>query len=52
MDLKFSSIAHANLKMPFSKEDLHMIKGLRESKNYNSRQFLREFQKNIGPEAD
>ena len=30
-------------KMPFSKEDLHMIKGLRESKNYSSRQFLREF---------
>jgi len=29
--------------MPFSKEDLHMIKGLRESKNYSSRQFLREF---------
>src|ERR1043165_2124896 len=30
-------------KMPFSKQDLHMIKGLRESKNYSSRQFLREF---------
>ena len=29
--------------MPFSKEDLHMIKGLKESKNYSSRQFLREF---------
>ena len=29
--------------MPFSKEDLHMIKGLRESKNYSNRQFLQEF---------
>ena len=29
--------------MLFSKEDLHMIKGLRESKIYSSRQFLREF---------
>ena len=29
--------------MPFSKEDLHMIKGLRESKNYSSCQFLQEF---------
>src|SRR5688572_16208895 len=29
--------------MPFSKEDLHMRKGLRESKNYSSRQFLQEF---------
>ena len=29
--------------MPFSKEDLHMIKRLRESKNYSSRQFLQEF---------
>src|SRR5688572_16398910 len=29
--------------MPFSKEDLHLIKGLRESKNYSSRQFLQEF---------
>ena len=32
-----------SVKMPFSKEDLHMIKGLRESKNYSSHQFLREF---------
>ena len=31
------------MKMPFINEDLHMIKGLRESKNYSSRQFLREF---------
>ena len=30
-------------KMPFSKEDLHMRKGLKESKNYSSRQFLQEF---------
>ena len=30
-------------KMPFIKEDLHRIKGLRESKNYSSRQFLQEF---------
>ena len=40
--------------MPFSKEDLHMIKGLRESKNYSSGvavNFYKSFQKNTGPEA-
>jgi len=31
-----------SIKMPVSKEELQMIKGLKESKNYSSRKFLRE----------